>query len=214
MTPDQISKLIVAGIFPGGSPWVFMILVLLISGIGSYFAKYFETKGQNLATKEDFESLRRQLSESTKVVEGIKAEFARTDWALKEWTALRIRKIEEMMNLYSTLQNHVDATFANALAREPLPEWSNAEKAIVIAELYLPELLEDATDLAHQVRRLPPACTAINASARDRAPGRPEDFSKGRDDLRIDLTTQTTLKRIRTRAADILKSAVADIATA
>lgn len=214
MTPEQISKLIVVDIFPGGSPWVFMILVLLISGMGSYFAKYLETKGQNLATKEDFESLRRQLSESTRVIEGIKAEFARTDWALKEWTALRIRKIEEMMNLYSTLQNHVNATFAKAMAREQLPEWSNAEKALVIAELYLPELFEDATDLVRQVQGLPLACATIDVYARDRAPGRPEDFSKGRFELKIDLTTQATLKRIRAGAADLLKSAVADRATA
>jgi hypothetical protein len=213
MTPEQISKLIVADVFPGGSPWVFLILVLLISGIGSYIAKYLEAKGQNLATREDFESLRHQLTESTRVVEGIKAEFARTDWASKEWTALRIRKIEEMMSLYSTLQSHIDATFANALTRQPLPEWDNAEKAVVIAELYLPELLDNAADLARQVMGLPIACASIDVYARDRAPGRPEDFSKGRFELKVDHNAQETLKRIRTGAADLLKSAVANKAT-
>jgi hypothetical protein len=167
MTPEQISKLIVANVFPGGSPWMFLLIVLVISGFGSYIGKYLGAKGQNLATREDFESLRRQLTESTRVVEGIKAEFARTDWASKEWTALQIRKIEEMMGLYSTLESHIDVTFANALAHQALPEWHNAEKAVVIAELYLPELLVDANDLARQVRGLPLACATIEAYARD-----------------------------------------------
>lgn len=189
---------------------MFLLLVLMISGFGSYIGKYLEAKGQNLATKEDFDSLRRQLTESTRVVEGIKAEFARTDWASKEWTALQIRKIEEMMGLYSTLESHIDATFANALAHQALPEWQNADKAVVIAELYLPELLVDAQGLARQVRGLPLACATIHAYARDRPPGRLEDFSKGRFDLKVDLHTQETLKRIRTGAADLLKSAIAD----
>jgi hypothetical protein len=210
MTPEQISKLIAVNVFPGGSPWIFLILVLVISGVGSFLAKYLETKGQNLATREDFESLRRQLTESTRVVEGIKAEFARTDWASKEWTALRIRKIEEMMSLYSTLTSHIDASFLNAYMREPLPEWRHAEKATVIAELYLPELLADATELTRQVGSLPRILATIEENARDRAPGRPDDFLKGRADCRIDYDTEKILKRIRMTATDLLKSAIAN----
>jgi len=210
MTPDQISKLIVANIFPGGSPWIFLIFVFVVSGLGSYLAKYLEAKGQNLATREDFESLRHQLTQSTRTVEGIKAEFARTDWASREWTALRIRKIEEMMGLYSTLKTHIDDSMGNAFAQLPLPQWHNAEQAVVIAELYLPELLPDAIKLAEVVRTLPRVFADISSSARDRNPGREEDFLNGRTSSRVDAQSEETVKQIRVAAAELLKSSIAN----
>ena len=40
----------------------------------AYYGGYLKTRGEQLATKADFEDLKKQLSESTKVVEEIKSE--------------------------------------------------------------------------------------------------------------------------------------------
>jgi hypothetical protein len=54
-------------------------------------------KGENFATKEDFEALRDQLRSNTRTVEGIRSEFGQRDWAAREWATIKRTKLEELV---------------------------------------------------------------------------------------------------------------------
>src|SRR6185369_9488349 len=60
--------------------WWIAVGVLMIAGIsgylGGYLKAYFEKKGQNLATKEDFNEILSQLKQTTTVTEEIKTKIA------------------------------------------------------------------------------------------------------------------------------------------
>jgi hypothetical protein len=77
-------------------PWVLLavqlVLTLAAAGIGSFLGEYLRTRGKNLATKADFDSLQDQLRANTELVETIKAEVGQKDWAQREWTNLRRTK--------------------------------------------------------------------------------------------------------------------------
>jgi hypothetical protein len=66
-------------------PWSFLILqvalTVLAAAAGAFFGEYFRTRGRNLATKADFESLQEQLRANTQLVETIKSEVGQKDWA-------------------------------------------------------------------------------------------------------------------------------------
>ena len=50
-------------------------LMLIAAAAGAFLGEYLKTRGKNLATKADFESLSDQLRASTEMVETIKAEI-------------------------------------------------------------------------------------------------------------------------------------------
>lgn len=153
MTPEQIAKLIVAELFPGGSPWILLILVLVASFIGAFFGKYAETKAQNLATREDFESLQKQLKDSTALVEGIRASFARTDWATKEWATIRIKKIEELMVAVASCESFLEVTRQETRNNTyQIGKESPFDKTAILAELYLPELEGEVSEYVNHCK--------------------------------------------------------------
>ncbi len=152
MDPIVIAKL-VANELPGLAT---QIAIIVFSGIaaagGAYFGKYLQTKGQNWATKEDFAMLQQQLMASTKLVESIKSEFGKADWIDKEWTTLRIRKIEELMDgvhavegvvrQFKTEQGMQDISQTAVIFAVPMK----------IAAIYLPDfakIVERYCQLAH-----------------------------------------------------------------
>ena len=74
MTDEVLQKLISAvqeGTFQPDFWFYFSIFAVIsvASGLGVYLASYFGQKGQNLATKEDFQQLLDQQQQTTKVTE-------------------------------------------------------------------------------------------------------------------------------------------------
>ncbi len=55
--------------------WI-LILFCIFAGVASFFGAYFRRKGENHATKEDFNNITNQLKETTKTTEEIKKEIA------------------------------------------------------------------------------------------------------------------------------------------
>src|SRR5262245_13690250 len=54
---------------------------------------YLKIKGENLATKQNFDDLLKQQEETAKAVEDIKSEISQRDWARREWANLRRIKL-------------------------------------------------------------------------------------------------------------------------
>lgn len=125
--------------------WKFYVLVILLSGIGSFAASflsgYASRRGQNLATKADFDVLKAQLKVTTEATEQIRNDIEHQVWRKQQTEALRRKKLEEflvliyvvyeqlsreMNNIYFGTTNEVDAYASN--------------KANMIRRLFFPEL--------------------------------------------------------------------------
>jgi hypothetical protein len=93
-------------------PWTLLavqvVLTLAALGIGVFLGEYLKTRGKNLATKADFDSLQNQLSDQTRLVETIRSEVGQKDWARREWTNLRRIKLEELMEKMHECETYLD----------------------------------------------------------------------------------------------------------
>lgn len=85
MTPADV-ELIIRRIYGEGihlHPTVYVLLLtasVIAGGLGAYIGAFLRRKGENLATKADFESILAQLREQTREVEHVKNEIAQAGW--------------------------------------------------------------------------------------------------------------------------------------
>jgi hypothetical protein len=121
-------------------------LTLLAAGFGAFLGEYLKIRGQNLATKADFSSLKTQLRANTELVETIKMEVSQRDWAKREWTTLRRMKLESLFERIHDCDDYIRQLIAKAATadvetvfqqRDPISE---AER---IVALYLPQLKDE-----------------------------------------------------------------------
>src|SRR6266403_4090983 len=92
-----------------------IVLTRVVAGLAAYFGAYLKRKGENFATKEDFDNLRAQLQTNTRVVEEIKSEFGQRDWAAREWAAIRRAKLEELVTVLHEAREFVEASAVKAV---------------------------------------------------------------------------------------------------
>lgn len=130
------------------------ILLIAAGAAGAFFGEFLRSKGKHLATKADFESLKEQLHANTKLVETVKAEVNREDWALREWTNLRRLKLEELLKLRGDCHTYLDRYQAAAFRVEGFNEHSPIQDFEVTAALYFPELQEQTHDFLAWCHRL------------------------------------------------------------
>lgn len=140
MNSADLAKAVATELLGGGSAWLFLLITALFAGAGAYFGKYLGTKGANLATKEDFNVLQDQLRVSTRLVESVRSEIARTDWVAREWATLRIKKTEELTTILHACATYLDAKRNASIECRHYPDTPPYDQAIMISELYLPEL--------------------------------------------------------------------------
>jgi hypothetical protein len=102
--------------------------------------EYLRTKGRNLATKADFDDLKVQLRENTELVENIKAEVGRKDWAAREWRNLRRTKLEEVLTKMHDCEEFADRHRHSSIDGKPSVERNPAGEMETLGVLYFPEL--------------------------------------------------------------------------
>ena len=78
------------------------LLVILAAGFGSWFSSYFKEKGKNLATKEDFDGITRQVEKNTEVIEDVKNRFSEKGWITQQ---IWLKKQEAYQAIFSLLLN-------------------------------------------------------------------------------------------------------------
>jgi len=157
--------------------WVLLliqtVLLLIAAGVGAFLSKYLKTRGrnlatkadfdslsaqlrahtelvetikaENLATKADFESLQRRLQANTALVETIKAEVGQKDWARHEWTSLRRVKMEALLTAMHDCDDYLRRLRSNAFSGKALAERNPQSDLDTIAALYLPELQNEVS---------------------------------------------------------------------
>ena len=81
MSPEQIEQIIRKVINDGIQfPWWLYLLAVIATIVSGFLGAYFQRKGENLATKEDFESLLEQVKKTTTATENIKIDLAKGNW--------------------------------------------------------------------------------------------------------------------------------------
>jgi len=81
------------------------VVSMLTAGMGAHLGAYLRRRGENLATKADFESILKQLSLQTMEVEGIKSEIARAGWVhQRRWELTRDLYVDLLKTLEEVRQ--------------------------------------------------------------------------------------------------------------
>ncbi len=179
-----------------------MLLTLLAAGAGAFCGEYFRTRGKNLATKADFDSLQKQLRANTELVETIKAEVSQKDWARREWTNLRRTKLEALLEKMHDCETYLDQHNNRFLEGKGIDDQQrdHLNELSAIGTLYFPELREEVGHFylkgkeqilaglqLSQALRSAGDNTAARQSAFDTFRGqlRPEEFAAARSALTV-----------------------------
>jgi len=167
MDQDTLQRLAaeIANRLPSYPLWQLLLIQVGITGLaaaaGAFFGEYFRTRGRNLATKADFDSLTDQLRITTETVETIRAEVSQKDWAKREWTNLRRVKLEELLTKMHDCEEYLDRVRHKGFegsadyGRDPISELTT------IGELYFPELGPQIRQFVVQCRTYVSAGSAL-----------------------------------------------------
>jgi hypothetical protein len=138
-----------------------VIIAALVSALTALGVSYFRTRGQNLATKHDFEELKKQLKANTEIVETIKSEVSQRDWAQREWTNLRRGKLEALLEKMHESEAYLDRLRSSCNRGEPLADTRDpTDELDAIGKLYFPELRNAVSDLYQSSKKV--AVTALD----------------------------------------------------
>lgn len=145
MNEAEIVK-VVLGLLGPVSSVVAAILILALVGLGTYLRRYLDQKALQLATREDFQKLQKQVADSTRLVEGIKSELANNDWIRRELHNLRIKKVEELVTLALNCFEDVHGFRNAAIEGKHYDKPRHHDRMLAVALVYLPELEPMARD--------------------------------------------------------------------
>jgi hypothetical protein len=123
-----------------------VVIAALVSSLTALGVSYFRTRGQNLATKHDFDELSKQLRANTELVEAIKSEVSQRDWARREWTNLRRTKLEALLDKMHECETYLDRARSAALGGETERGPDVINEFNTISTLYFPELKKEADE--------------------------------------------------------------------
>lgn len=125
--------------------WKFYLLLLVVNLVSfvaaSFLHGHFSKRGENFATKADFEDILQQLRLSTTLTAQINSVVSREDWTVRELRTMRRLKLEELLNLVEdatlwleTERNAVLYGGPENSAREPL------QRLVTVKVLYFSDL--------------------------------------------------------------------------
>ena len=136
--------------------WLGMLCIALVVGFGaSYIGSYGKKRGENLATKADFDDLLAQLRATTTLTEEVRSEVARADWATRELKVLRRTKLEELLQAVHEVQAWHDSENAIRLyGSTDAPKASPVPQVERLAGLYFPELSAEITAFCQLHRQM------------------------------------------------------------
>ena len=81
MSPDELELIINRALEEGLTfPWWLYLSAIIATFVGGFMGAYLKRKGENLATKEDYDSLLEQVKKTTTATESIKNDLAKGSW--------------------------------------------------------------------------------------------------------------------------------------
>jgi hypothetical protein len=158
-TIQQIAAEVVARLPFGDRYWLFLtinvIVMALAAGFAAWSGSFLKTKGQNFATKRDFDDLLKQLRANTELVEGIKSEVSQRDWTQREWTNLRRVKLEALLEKMHECEIYLDRLRSSCSGGNPLDDKRDPINELdAIGILYFPELRNAVSDFYQPSKKI------------------------------------------------------------
>jgi len=134
---------------------VILAITLLTVCTSALLKRYFEKRGEVLATSADLQEILRQLKSTTEVAEQVRAAVSHADWAAREWKTIRRTKLEELVEVSLSLEAWLDEQrsawlFPSEKARGGLPP---TDRVSVLSSLYFPEMENVSSSLESAERR-------------------------------------------------------------
>jgi hypothetical protein len=153
-TIQQIATEVVARLPFGDRYLVVMALVsALVGAFAALGTSYFKTRGQNLATKHDFDELLKQQEATAEAVEAIKSEVGQRDWTQREWTTLRRIKLEALLEKMHECGLYLHRRHDRAVdGLAATPERDCISELDAMATLYFRELKDEVDRFVHICR--------------------------------------------------------------
>ena len=155
-TIQQIAAEVVHRLPYGDRPWLFLLVNAVVMAVVGILAtlgtSYSRTRGQNLATKHDFDELLRQLEANTEAVETIKSEVSQRDWAQREWTNLRRIKLEALLEKMHECETYLERCRSAALEGSAGESGPVLDDFRTIADMYFPELRKETGEFVMECR--------------------------------------------------------------
>jgi hypothetical protein len=151
-TTQAIVADLIAGRIVGN--WLFWLMFFLVSAAAmiaaSYLKGYGTKKGEQLATKEDFENLKAQLHATTRITEEIKSEVGHIEWRTREMFSTRRAKLEEFVQQIGTVTSTLDPWVTNMVVGEDfVPQDTECLNRLeMLARLYFPQLYASTMGLS------------------------------------------------------------------
>jgi hypothetical protein len=113
MTPAELENIVQRVVSEGVQfPWWVYLWIVLAPLAGGFLGAYLKKKAENLATKEDYESLLAQVKKTTEETEGIKTELAKGSWLHQQSWILKEKYysglLESLYNLKLSLSARLD----------------------------------------------------------------------------------------------------------
>jgi len=147
----------------------YVIITAAVAGLAAWFGSLLKTKGQNFATKQDFDELQKQLRANTDLVESVKSSWLRAntelvetiksevgqrDWAKREWKNLRRLKVEALFDTMHKCEADLErrrVAASNGTLLESKRDYLS--ELDTISSLYLPELVIETAAFSREWRK-------------------------------------------------------------
>jgi hypothetical protein len=126
--------------------WVFWLLFFVFSGLAtlttSFFKAFGSKRGEQLATRADFDTLKVQLQATTRLTEEIKNEVGHIEWRIREAYSTRRAKLEEFVQQIGTVSSTLDPWISSLIVGETFvaQDTECLNRLEMLARLYFPPL--------------------------------------------------------------------------
>lgn len=126
--------------------WVFWLLFFVVSGLSSLAASvlkaYGSRRGEQMATKADFNDLKQRLQVTTRLTEEIRSEVGHIEWRMRETYTTRRAKLEEFVQQIGTVSSTIDTWVSRMLVGDDFvaPDSECLNRLEMLARLYFPAL--------------------------------------------------------------------------
>lgn len=119
-----------------------MLLISIVStAIGGYLLSYSKRRGEALATKADLADVLRQLEQTTRISEEVKANISHSSWVQREWVSIRRLKLEELLSTAYALDQWLEFQKQRWVFGETIEgDETLPQKLQSIGTLYFPEM--------------------------------------------------------------------------
>jgi hypothetical protein len=155
MNPEEIHKIVSDAISSSRTIpfWAYLLLIVLPS-VASFIGEYAKRKGENFATKEDFEKVLVQIEQQAKAVKGIEERIVHEYIEKREISKIQREKLEETYEALSAELELFSKNLATAATDAHRDVEFPSNKVEMLITLYFNDDLSSQLDYYKEKRKL------------------------------------------------------------